>query len=51
MSQRCRSHAHTSEEQCVSPKVAFRRWNLVLYVAQDCLCDFIKSLGAILENK
>lgn len=32
---------HTSEEHGFSPRVAFGRGNLVLYVAKDCFGDFI----------
>lgn len=42
---------HTSEEHGVSPRVAFGRGNLVLYVAKDCFGDFIQSLGTILQEK
>lgn len=42
---------HTSEESGITPRVAFGRGHLVLYVAKDCFGDFIKSLGTILQEK
>lgn len=42
---------HTSEEYGLTPRIAFGRGDLVLYVAKDSFGYFIQSLGTILQGR